>query len=74
MSANERKCRFHPDVAAKVFCSKLEYGYCETCLEACLACSDPELYCRHRTSCIIWELCRKTVKARKASANCQPER
>jgi hypothetical protein len=64
VSDNEKKCRFHPDVAAKVFCDKLEYGYCEYCLESCIACSDPELYCRHRTYCIIWELCRKTVRMR----------
>ena len=68
MNSSGRRCRFHPEVAAIVFCNKLEYGYCETCLESCVACSDPELYCRHRTSCIIWEHCRKTVKARKTYA------
>jgi hypothetical protein len=25
-------------------------------METGIACSDPKLYCRHRTSCVIWEL------------------
>jgi hypothetical protein len=73
VSTNERKCRFHPDIAAKVFCNKLEYGYCESCLESCAVCSDPELYCRHRTYCIIWELRREAVRERPPPANCQQE-
>ena len=60
-----KKCRFHPEEEARVYCNKFEYGYCQECLESCSACSDPELYCRHRTYCVIWELCRKTVKRRK---------
>lgn len=63
------KCRFHPEREAKVVCSKFEYGYCEECLELCHACTDPELYCRHRRYCIIWELCRKSVKERKKAAD-----
>jgi hypothetical protein len=73
VSIGDRKCRFHPEVVAKVFCNKLEYGYCESCLESCAACTDPELYCRHRTQCIIWELCRKTIKTRNASVSCRAE-
>ncbi|MEJ5347633.1 MAG: hypothetical protein WHS46_02970 [Desulfosoma sp.] len=58
-------CRFHPDREAVVRCEKFEYGYCQECVEACTACTDPELYCRHRTACIIWELCRREVKRRR---------
>jgi hypothetical protein len=64
VSNNEKKCRFHPDDEAVVFCNKFEYGYCGLCLESCVACTDPELYCRHRTYCIIWELCRKAVRSK----------
>ncbi|MGD9504043.1 MAG: hypothetical protein AB7W37_03975 [Syntrophobacteraceae bacterium] len=61
------KCRFHPDREAFVVCNKMEYGYCEECLESCKACTDPNLYCKHRQCCFIWESCRKTIKKRKAS-------
>ena len=61
-------CRFHPEREAVVVCNKHEHGYCQECIDRCSACSDPELYCRHRTYCVIWELCRKIVKARKAAA------
>ncbi|HDL90302.1 MAG TPA: hypothetical protein ENG14_05305 [Thermodesulforhabdus norvegica] len=56
------KCRFHPDREAVVICEKFNYGYCSECLDRCDACTDPDLYCRHRSYCIIWERCRKTVK------------
>ncbi len=66
MEADDRKtCRFHPEREAVVTCNKQEYGYCQECLDSCQACTDPELYCRHRTYCFIWEMCRKQVRARK---------
>ena len=55
-------CRHHPDRKAVVSCEKHEYGYCEECLDTCSACTDPELYCRHRQQCVIWDNCRGTVK------------
>lgn len=58
-------CRFHPDRKAVVRCEKFEYGYCQECLNSCAACTDPALYCRHRTACIIWELCRGEIKKRR---------
>ncbi|MEJ5364942.1 MAG: hypothetical protein WHS86_07575 [Desulfosoma sp.] len=61
-------CRFHPEREAVVRCEKFEYGYCQECVDACQACTDPELYCRHRTACIIWELCRREVKRRRREA------
>jgi hypothetical protein len=60
------KCRFHADRDATVTCNKMEYGYCQECVDQCKACSDPELYCRHRTYCVIWEMCRKQVRKTRA--------
>lgn len=59
------RCRHHPEREAVVVCNKMEYGYCEECLADCRACTDPELYCRHRPSCVIWEQCRKAVRKRR---------
>ena len=59
-------CRFHPKEKAVLYCEKYEYGYCESCLTDRQACSDPELYCKFRTHCIIWENCREVVKKSEA--------
>jgi hypothetical protein len=59
-----RHCRFHPDRAASVTCQKMEFGYCQECLDACRACTDPCLYCKFRRECVIWELCRKEARKR----------
>lgn len=67
------KCRFHPDREGKFRCEKFDYGYCEECLEKCYACTDPQLYCKHRPACIIWEHCRKAVKARLRAENGKKE-
>ncbi|MFI5331687.1 MAG: hypothetical protein ACHQ2F_11765 [Desulfobaccales bacterium] len=45
-------------------CQKHEVGYCQECLDACRACTDPCLYCKFRPGCVIWELCRKEAKKR----------
>ncbi len=58
-------CRFHPDREERVRCSKMEIGYCEECLDNCEACTDPCGYCKFRSSCIIWENCRKSEKRRR---------
>ncbi|HAA03851.1 MAG TPA: hypothetical protein DCZ69_03960 [Syntrophobacteraceae bacterium] len=63
-------CRFHPDRKADVVCNKMEYGYCRECLDNCHACTDPELYCRHRTACVIWEMCRKRARRSKRHKVC----
>ena len=57
-------CRFHPERAAYVVCQKHEVGYCQECLDACRACTDPCLYCKFRPGCVIWELCRKEARKR----------
>ncbi|MBC7358093.1 MAG: hypothetical protein H5U10_06115 [Desulfacinum sp.] len=62
------RCRFHPEREAVVRCEKYLYGYCQECVDACDACTDPELYCRHRQACMIWELCRREIKKRRRAA------
>lgn len=57
-------CRHHPDRNACVVCQKMEVAYCQECLDACKACTDPCLYCKFRQSCVIWELCRKEARKR----------
>jgi hypothetical protein len=56
------KCRFHEDREAYIKCQKMEIGYCQECLENCEACTDPCGYCKFRTQCVIWELCKKSEK------------
>jgi len=58
------KCRFHPQREACVQCQKMEFWYCQDCLDACRACTDPCLYCKYRRECVIWELCRKEARKR----------
>ena len=70
--SDKHHCRFHPERVAAIWCEKYDYGYCEECLEACLACTDPELYCKFRTHCIIWENCRHEVRKRRAQAGGLP--
>jgi hypothetical protein len=66
-------CRFHPDRDARVVCQKMQYGYCEECIENCGACTDPKAYCKSRPQCIVWELCKKTVKKSRQKAVIRPE-
>ncbi|MBW1981144.1 MAG: hypothetical protein JRJ12_07965 [Deltaproteobacteria bacterium] len=62
------KCRYHPDREAVIACEKHGYGYCSECLENCKACTDPELYCKFRTHCIIWEECHREIKKKRTQA------
>jgi hypothetical protein len=66
MKDESTKCRYHPDRSSRVRCMKYGYDYCQECLESCDSCTDPELYCTYRTQCVIWEVCRKTIRARKS--------
>jgi hypothetical protein len=43
-------CKNHPDSATTYLCQKHNYSVCEQCLN----CSDPNLYCKFRPSCIIF--------------------
>ena len=46
------QCTKHPELPARFRCEKLDVNMCERCME----CRSPELHCKHRTQCIIWEL------------------
>ena len=56
------KCQYHADRDAYVTCQKMLVGYCRECLDHCEACTDPCGYCKFRTQCLIWELCKKSDK------------
>ena len=62
---DKRHCRYHPERKSVLYCEKYEYGYCDKCLTAGQICTDPELYCKFRTHCIIWENCRDALKERR---------
>jgi hypothetical protein len=55
-------CKNHPEREAIVKCQKMDIGYCQECLDNCEACTDPCGYCKFRSSCIIWELCKRSPK------------
>ncbi len=58
------ECRFHPGREAPYRCDKMEYHYCQECLDQCRACTDPCNYCKTKRQCVIWELCGKEAKKR----------
>ena len=64
-------CKHHPEREARVVCQKMDIGYCAECLDNCEACTDPCGYCKFRTGCIIYELCRKSDKARRLKEESQ---
>lgn len=45
-------CVNHIEREGVYFCQKYSRYFCETCMK----CSDPKLYCKFRSMCIIWEL------------------
>ena len=69
------QCRNHPGRAAAAICQKLGTGFCAECCEcptatACCGCLDPQVYCRFRTQCLIWEGARE--RRRKAGEGAPP--
>ena len=55
-------CTNHPDRETSYMCSKHGVYMCEECL----ACRDPEIYCKFREACPIWyEHKRKAREARR---------
>ena len=53
-------CHNHPNRETRVTCQKNDTrGYCEECLDKGVPCFDPELYCKFRSQCVIWELARE---------------
>jgi len=49
-----RECARHPGAKAVYYCDKYGRHLCEDCL----VCQDPDLYCKSRTMCVIWEVSR----------------
>jgi hypothetical protein len=66
-------CKYHPEREARVQCQKMGIGYCTECLDACEACTEPCGYCKFRTGCVIYELCRKSDKAKRLRDECRGE-
>jgi hypothetical protein len=64
-------CKYHPEREARVQCQKMGIGYCQECLDDCEACTEPCGYCKFRTGCIIYELCRKSDKAKRLREECR---
>ena len=67
------QCRNHPGRDALAVCQKHETGFCRECCEClnidhCCECMDPQLYCKFRSQCIIWELSRDRRKKNVKSA------
>ncbi len=48
-------CVNHPDRETNYLCLKHNIYLCEECLE----CRDPEIYCKYRSSCVIWFMTKK---------------
>ena len=48
-------CVNHPNRETNYLCLKHNIYLCEECLE----CRDPEIYCKYRSSCVIWFMTKK---------------
>jgi hypothetical protein len=46
------RCSRHPDRETRYKCFKHDVYMCEECM----ACRDPQIYCKFRTACAIWFL------------------
>jgi hypothetical protein len=44
------QCTCHPEIDSRFLCMKHSLYLCEECL----TCRDPEIYCKHRSACVIW--------------------
>ena len=56
------QCKNHSNREAVVPCQKHQIGYCGECLENGVSCTDPSIYCKFRTQCVIWEMGREDRK------------
>lgn len=50
-------CVNHPDRLTNYQCMKHKIYLCSECL----ACMDPSLYCKYRSSCVIWFATKKKL-------------
>ena len=48
-------CRKHPEREGVFPCQKHQIAYCRQCFEQGVSCSDPKLYCKFRSQCLIFE-------------------
>jgi len=71
-------CMKHPERTAVAVCEKNEMGFCSECLstykrEHDSKCFDPALYCKYRTSCLLWGFSREKKKQAGGNACSQEE-
>lgn len=53
-------CVNHPDREARFPCQKNNTrGYCQECVGSGVPCFDPDIYCKFRSQCVIWEMARE---------------
>ncbi|MFP4306177.1 MAG: hypothetical protein ACLFRG_03355 [Desulfococcaceae bacterium] len=57
-------CVNHPDRETPYTCQKHGVHLCEECL----ACRDPELYCKFRPSCMIWMIHKERRREERRAA------
>lgn len=50
------KCVNHPDRETNYLCQKQNIYFCEECMH----CRDPKIYCKFRSSCMIWFMTKKS--------------
>ncbi|MCK4984122.1 MAG: hypothetical protein KAS40_01315 [Desulfobacterales bacterium] len=54
------RCVNHPHRKTAYECMKYQIGMCEDCLD----CRDPDIYCKFRESCTIWQI--KNAETKKS--------
>lgn len=52
------RCINHPDRETSYHCLKYNIYLCDECL----GCRDPKIYCKFRSSCIVWFMTKKNKK------------
>lgn len=62
------RCSNHPDTETSYQCQKHAIYLCERCL----ACRDPENYCKFRTACPIWFFHKEQRRAQRENAAVSP--
>lgn len=67
---NMGTCKNHPDRQTNYICQKHNYYLCEECL----ACADPKLYCKFRSSCIIFFKTKKSDSIGTDPQTAEPEK